>query len=271
MQGLLASRRAILTGIVIGGAPRSGTTLLLSLLSSSAEVHAIPYETYALVKEEQDIPDRLWFGAPPQLLADRRGAAAEPLVAAIDSAARKANAHIFGFALAAGALESASFDVERLSTNLAALIDALNKSKPASSKGVFLRKVAVSSTMGIGVRVDAGTLQVFVLPFAQVFVDGKFIINPTVAQLEYSDLDLVVAGLCLVLLAPLLLSVAVAILLDEDRVWIEPRGARAIQWDRAPSETCTDSRCRRMRGRSSTRVTSTAHFTSGCAIGTSGS
>ena len=54
----------------------------------------------------------------------------------------------------------ASFDVERLSTNLAALIDALNKSKPASSKGVFLRKVALSSTMGIGVRVDAGTLQV---------------------------------------------------------------------------------------------------------------
>ena len=53
----------------------------------------------------------------------------------------------------------ASFDVERLATNLTALIDALNKSKPATAKGVFLRKVAVSSTMGIGVRVDAGTLQ----------------------------------------------------------------------------------------------------------------
>ena len=53
----------------------------------------------------------------------------------------------------------ASFDVERLNTNLMALIDALNKSKPATSKGVFLRKVVVSSTMGIGVRVDAGTLQ----------------------------------------------------------------------------------------------------------------
>ena len=52
----------------------------------------------------------------------------------------------------------ASFDVERLNTNLAALVDALNKSKPASAKGVFLRKVAVSSTMGIGVRVDASTL-----------------------------------------------------------------------------------------------------------------
>ena len=56
-------------------------------------------------------------------------------------------------------LGRASFEVERLNTNLTALIDALNKSKPASSKGVFLRKVAVSSTMGIGVRVDTGTLQ----------------------------------------------------------------------------------------------------------------
>ena len=52
----------------------------------------------------------------------------------------------------------ASFEVDRLQTNLAALIDALNKSKPASSKGVFLRKISVSSTMGIGVRVDAATL-----------------------------------------------------------------------------------------------------------------
>jgi len=34
------------------------------------------------------------------------------------------------------------------------LLDALNKSKPASSKGVYLRKIAVSSTMGGGVRVD---------------------------------------------------------------------------------------------------------------------
>jgi large subunit ribosomal protein L1 len=52
----------------------------------------------------------------------------------------------------------ASFEVDRLRTNLSALIDALNKSKPASSKGVFLRKISVSSTMGIGVRVDASTL-----------------------------------------------------------------------------------------------------------------
>jgi large subunit ribosomal protein L1 len=52
----------------------------------------------------------------------------------------------------------ASFDVDRLKTNLSALIEALNKVKPASSKGIYLRKISVSSTMGIGVRVDAASL-----------------------------------------------------------------------------------------------------------------
>jgi large subunit ribosomal protein L1 len=52
----------------------------------------------------------------------------------------------------------ASFDVARLQGNLAALVDALNKSKPSSSKGIYLRKISVSSTMGIGVRVDAASL-----------------------------------------------------------------------------------------------------------------
>ena len=52
----------------------------------------------------------------------------------------------------------ASFDVDKLQSNIAALVDALNKSKPASSKGIFLKKVSVSSTMGIGVRVELSTL-----------------------------------------------------------------------------------------------------------------
>ena len=48
----------------------------------------------------------------------------------------------------------ASFGVEQLETNIKALVGALNRAKPQSSKGIYLRKVAVSSTMGIGVRVD---------------------------------------------------------------------------------------------------------------------
>jgi large subunit ribosomal protein L1 len=51
-----------------------------------------------------------------------------------------------------------SFSDEALKSNLLALIDALNKAKPASSKGVYLRKVSLSSTMGAGVRVDQTTL-----------------------------------------------------------------------------------------------------------------
>src|SRR6187401_1531774 len=53
----------------------------------------------------------------------------------------------------------ASFTVDALKVNLLALIDALNKAKPAGSKGIYLKKVSVSSTMGVGVRVDQSTLQ----------------------------------------------------------------------------------------------------------------
>jgi large subunit ribosomal protein L1 len=51
-----------------------------------------------------------------------------------------------------------SFESDKLRGNLAALLDALNKSKPSSVKGIYLRKVAVSSTMGVGVRVDTSSL-----------------------------------------------------------------------------------------------------------------
>ena len=54
----------------------------------------------------------------------------------------------------------ASFTVEQLQGNLAALVDALNKAKPTSTKGVYLKKLAISSTMGAGVRVDQSTLAV---------------------------------------------------------------------------------------------------------------
>ena len=55
-------------------------------------------------------------------------------------------------------LGRASFPVEKLEENLRALIDALNKAKPATSKGQYLRKIAVASTMGPGVRVDQTSL-----------------------------------------------------------------------------------------------------------------
>ena len=57
-----------------------------------------------------------------------------------------------------GTIGRRSFDTDKLKGNLQALLEALNKSKPASSKGVYLRKVAVSSTMGVGVRVEVASI-----------------------------------------------------------------------------------------------------------------
>ena len=52
----------------------------------------------------------------------------------------------------------ASFNVEQLQENLVALVDALNKARPAAAKGVYLRKLAVSSTMGGGAKVDTASV-----------------------------------------------------------------------------------------------------------------
>ena len=52
----------------------------------------------------------------------------------------------------------ASFDVDALRTNAQALLDALNKAKPATAKGLYLRRMAVSSTMGVGVRVEPSSV-----------------------------------------------------------------------------------------------------------------
>jgi large subunit ribosomal protein L1 len=52
----------------------------------------------------------------------------------------------------------ASFAPEALRENLLALVDALNKAKPAASKGVYLKKIALSSTMGVGIRVEQASL-----------------------------------------------------------------------------------------------------------------
>ena len=52
----------------------------------------------------------------------------------------------------------ASFSLDDLKQNTLALVEALNKSKPATSKGIYLKKMAVSSTMGVGVQVDQASL-----------------------------------------------------------------------------------------------------------------
>ena len=50
----------------------------------------------------------------------------------------------------------ASFDVAKLVENFRAFINAVIRLKPASSKGKYIKKITVSSTMGVGVKIDTG-------------------------------------------------------------------------------------------------------------------
>ncbi|MHB1678270.1 MAG: 50S ribosomal protein L1 [Sulfuriferula sp.] len=52
----------------------------------------------------------------------------------------------------------ASFEVDALRENLVALVEALNKARPVNAKGVYMKKVSVSSTMGVGVRIDSSSI-----------------------------------------------------------------------------------------------------------------
>ena len=52
------------------------------------------------------------------------------------------------------AIGKVSFDADQLVANLAALVDAINRAKPAGSKGTYLRTLTIASTMGPGIRVD---------------------------------------------------------------------------------------------------------------------
>jgi large subunit ribosomal protein L1 len=52
-----------------------------------------------------------------------------------------------------------SFDAGQLVDNASALIDAILKAKPAVSKGIYLKKISLSTTMGPGVRIDPSSVQ----------------------------------------------------------------------------------------------------------------
>lgn len=64
---------------------------------------------------------------------------------------RTANLHV--------PIGKASFDADKLYDNLAALMEVVMRAKPASSKGVYIRKIVLSNTMGPGVKVDANAAQ----------------------------------------------------------------------------------------------------------------
>lgn len=59
-----------------------------------------------------------------------------------------------------GSVGKTSFGEEKLAENIVAFVDAVVKAKPAGAKGTYLQRVALSSTMGPGVKVDPATIAV---------------------------------------------------------------------------------------------------------------
>jgi large subunit ribosomal protein L1 len=57
-----------------------------------------------------------------------------------------------------GGVGKASFDEVKIAENIKAFIDAVNKAKPSGAKGTYMKKAAVSSTMGAGLHLDVGSL-----------------------------------------------------------------------------------------------------------------
>ena len=57
-----------------------------------------------------------------------------------------------------GSIGKVAFDVEKIKANASALINELNKLKPASAKGIYIGNISISSTMGPGVKINPGEL-----------------------------------------------------------------------------------------------------------------
>jgi large subunit ribosomal protein L1 len=57
-----------------------------------------------------------------------------------------------------GLVGKASFGEEKLVENIKAFVDAVAKAKPAGAKGTYIQRVAISSTMGPGVKVDPSSV-----------------------------------------------------------------------------------------------------------------
>jgi large subunit ribosomal protein L1 len=59
-----------------------------------------------------------------------------------------------------GSVGKASFAQDKLVENIAAFVDAVAKAKPSGAKGTYIQRIAISSTMGPGVKVDPATLTI---------------------------------------------------------------------------------------------------------------
>ena len=77
--------------------------------------------------------------------------------------------------------------VDKLYENLAALMDAIRKARPAAAKGIYIRRVTITSTMGPGIRVDPNLALALEVKSKSIkrFVDGQLAKPLTIHKLVF--------------------------------------------------------------------------------------
>ncbi len=75
-----------------------------------------------------------------------------------DSKAGKIDFRVDKYGIVHSAVGKKSFSVEQLKQNIQAFMDVINRLKPATAKGIYIRNISLSSTMGPGIKVDKNTI-----------------------------------------------------------------------------------------------------------------
>ena len=97
--------------------------------------------------------------AQAMILAEYRGVGVEDMTS-LRAKARNSGVYlkVLKNKLVKRAVEDTSFSVDHLQANLSALMGAINKAKPTGTKGIFIKKLSISSTMGVGIKIDQASL-----------------------------------------------------------------------------------------------------------------
>ena len=111
-------------------------------------------------------PDRMGVGGRPGTVLGPRGLMPNPKLGTVtpnvsqavsDQKSGKVEYRVDKSGIIHCAIGKRSFPIEKLVENASALIDTVLRAKPASSKGTYMKKIAISTTMGPGIKVDPST------------------------------------------------------------------------------------------------------------------
>jgi large subunit ribosomal protein L1 len=130
----------------VGGLEFDATVATPEMMGKSWQVGAGPYPGHA----RPDAQPQSWDGCARRRYA-AGGAKKQKPAGSSSASISTANLHV--------PIGKASFDEKMLFDNMAALMEAVRKARPPATKGTFIRRVTLTTTMGPGIKVDPAQAQ----------------------------------------------------------------------------------------------------------------